>query len=983
MNSHTTTRNTRFGAGNWAPLSRLPFRSVCLLVLFVLCLPISSPSQTQTKYENETALIAALANVAKDPLAVTGLLDGNRELITPRLWQALSTRALSAYYQQGADTSLQIYAIALDVAGRLNDGRKIATTHYNIGKTFSSAGRTPEAIQAYLSAKGAFEKAGLHRDVIYILSDLGALAFYASDYKQARMYSEGTLALAERVKGGNDPPGAWPDEYGVAGAWSTLGALSRYEGAYARAIEQLQKAIAIYEQLDRGTMRFGFQLADNLAELSRVHGTMGDHRRALSLLNRALTIAKRLPQRDMLANVLNSIGILYLEQEDYDKAGEYLQQSLQTYQAIGNKAEAARALLNLGVTSQRRGDLDRALALFQQSLAAAMEAGNKDVMIAAGEGLGAVHRERKEYSAALDALEKSLALAREISDQVRIAEILWRKAQAQQATGNFAEAVTLAESALDLARQLQLPKLSYLAATTLGQGYVGQQKIDQAIQTFSAAIDRIESMREHVVGEEQGRQLYFENHLTAYHSLIDLLIDQGQGVQSLLLAERAKARVLLDAFGGGQRNRALAMTPEQKAEDERFKQDLIRLNNQLREARQRPATDRNRLQQLAAELDAHRFQYVAFQDVLAASRPELGSRLGRAQSITQETMKRIVRNNQTVFLEYVITKDRVSLFVLQPGPQVTLIPLPVTTDELTNLVAGFHRTLSTRRPAWAASARQLYDLLIKPAEAELRGKESVCIVPDGVLWELPFQALQSGPNRFLIEDFAISYAPSLSVLDQMAKPRSLPAPSLLAFANPAGGNANLPALPFAESEVRSIAKLFRPAARRIFIGPEADERNFKSMAAGSSILHFSTHGVLDNRHPLYSHLLLSRPEGGGEEDGLLEAREIMDLDLNADLVVLSACETARGRIGAGEGVIGMSWAFFLAGSRAALVSQWKVSSDSTEKLLVDFYRQFNNASQKSKAAALRAAARKLIRDSRYRHPFYWAGFVLIGSDLGR
>jgi CHAT domain-containing protein len=129
---------------------------------------------------------------------------------------------------------------------------------------------------------------------------------------------------------------------------------------------------------------------------------------------------------------------------------------------------------------------------------------------------------------------------------------------------------------------------------------------------------------------------------------------------------------------------------------------------------------------------------------------------------------------------------------------------------------------------------------------------------------------------------------------------------------------------------------------------------------------------------MYSHIVLSHPASESSEDGLLEAWEIMQMNLRADLVVLSACETALGRIGAGEGMIGLSWAFLVAGSKSLLVSQWKVESESTAQLMVSFYKNLRKG--KTKAESLRLAAQALSRNPRYRHPFYWAGFVLIGES---
>jgi CHAT domain-containing protein/Tfp pilus assembly protein PilF len=1006
MKAHATKRDTRLRAGEADALSRLATRFALLCAISVFSLPIFCLSQTESppRIEREGDLIAAIVQAGKDDQAINRLLDAYPAFVTPRLWETLNARALFTFFRNDSHQSLALYGIALIVGERLKDGRRIANTHYNIGKTYSSIGKTDAAIQSYLAGKTAFENAGLRRDLIYILSDLSSLYFHASDYKQARSYAEQSLALAERLKGGSDPAGAWPDDYGVAGAWSILGALSRYEGDYAQAIEQLGKAIAIYQQLDHGGSQFGFVLADNITELSRVYGALGDHVQALGLLNQALAIAKRLPQREILANVLNSIGVLYLEQEDYEKATEHLRQSLQIYQAIGNKAESARVLLNFGVTEQRRGNFDLALEHFRQSLALATADSNKDGMIAAAKGLGIVLREKNDYVAALENLDRSLALAKEIGDQVRIAEILWRKAQVQQAIGNFAEAAALSESALQLARQLQLPKLSYLTATTLGAAYLNQQKTGLAFQTFSVAIERLEAMRDQVVGEEQGRQLFFENHVAAYHSLVALLVSQGKSFDALLYAEQAKGRVLLDVISGGRINVANSMTSEQREEDQRLRKRIVTLNNEIREARLKQAPDQSRINSLTAQLDSARLQHASFQDVLYASHPELRKRLGRTPVLSQDALNALARNGRTAFLEYVVTKDRTYLFVVtktpdSQTPDLKVFSLNVVATEQTKSVDRFRRILDGRLPAFAAPARELYARLIKPAEALLRGKDTICVVPDGILWDVPFQALQSGDGRFLLEDYAVHYAPSLSVLDQMMKQtgeKSLPAPpSLLAFANPATGDETIAQLreakragrfeplPYAESEVKAMAQIFGPEQSKVFIGSQADEKTFKSLASGYGAIHFSTHSVLDNRHPLYSYLLMAKVGGDGEEDGLLEAREIMDLNLHADLVVLSACETARGKIGAGEGVIGMSWAFFVAGCRTTVVSQWKVSSDSTAELLVNFFRHLKASTPQgkmSKAVALRSAALKLMKDDRYRHPFYWAGFVIIGHN---
>jgi CHAT domain-containing protein len=244
-------------------------------------------------------------------------------------------------------------------------------------------------------------------------------------------------------------------------------------------------------------------------------------------------------------------------------------------------------------------------------------------------------------------------------------------------------------------------------------------------------------------------------------------------------------------------------------------------------------------------------------------------------------------------------------------------------------------------------------------------------------------------EHFLIENHALYYAPSLSVLQEMnrKKGKGEPTMSLIAFGNPVIGkdeqrNGDLCPLPEAEQELTSIAKSFNEKNSKVFIGRDASEKSFKTLAPTYSIIHLATHGVIDNRQPLYSHLLLTKTEGDPENDGRLEARQIMDMNLNADLAVLSACETSNGKVAPGEGVIGMSWAFFVAGTRSMVVSQWKINSASTSELMGAFYANLHSnygEADRSKSQAMRRAALTLLKNDRYRHPFYWAGFVIIGN----
>jgi len=241
--------------------------------------------------------------------------------------------------------------------------------------------------------------------------------------------------------------------------------------------------------------------------------------------------------------------------------------------------------------------------------------------------------------------------------------------------------------------------------------------------------------------------------------------------------------------------------------------------------------------------------------------------------------------------------------------------------------------------------------------------------------------------------FALFYAPSLGSLLRAPRATADGQPSVLAIGNPrfsgdaatlvkARTRAALGDLPDAAIEARDIAALYERS--RLLTGREASESAVKEHADEYDVLHIAAHTVTDDDQPLYSGILLARNESRLDEDGLLEGREITQLDLHARLAVLSACSTAQGHVRPGEGLIALSWAFLVAGCPTIVATQWRVPSASTSKLMVDFHRELRAHPDGpfAKAEALRQAKLRMLRDRAHRHPFYWAPFVLVG-DPGR
>ncbi len=975
-------------------------KSRASLVAVLLLVPLMAVAQTtDQEIKTRADLAAALCRVQANERVTEALLNAHPVLIDGQLWEDVTNRAVAAYYQESPERALNIYDVSVQIATKLGEPRLLAKTYYNLARTFSGMNQPDKAVDSYERSRKYFEQAGLKRDLIYVLADLGAIFFNKEDYQSAEAYSEQSLLIADSAKFSEVPVGSYPDEFGRARALQTLAEIDLRHGRPERAIERLQRSLALFLELNGQDSNYAYYVAGVYAALGRVYPETGNYDRALFHLSKALDFARTSNNENIVASILNSIGFLYMEQEDYPQAKEHFERSAKIYVALTNPIESSKVLLNLGVLEQRQAHYDEALTQFKLSLQAAKSHQIIDVQIAAGEGIGVVLTAKMDFPRALEVLNESLALAKQTSNKTRQIELIWRTAQTFYDMGDYVQAAASAEDAVALARASHLPKLTYLATTTLGQSYAAQKKFDLAVKTLTQAVEQVEAMRDQVGGQELERQLFLETKVSSYNALIDVLVKQDKPLDALLYAERAKGRVLLDALRSGKADLTKAFTPAERENAQWLNRNISEINEQIRKAEMNRSAS---AVSLYPRLDAARLEYQSFQDAVFVNHPALNVRGGRTTTIDRSGIDGLMRDSNSAYLEYVVSKDRVYLFVLSATKSTNeshlkSYQLSVTPEELVRKVDQFHNQLASLHPDYSDVARELYNSLVAPAAEELKGVDTLCIVPDGFLWNLPFQALMSASERYLLEDHPIYYIPSLSVLREMSKgKRGGPnANSLIAFGNPVIGKdeqrqVDLCPLPEAENEVVSIAKSPALKAKKVFIGREASERAFKALAPGFSVIHLATHGVLDNRNPLYSHLLLTQSEGDAQNDGLLEAREIMDMRLNADLAVLSACETANGKIAPGEGVMGMSWAFFVAGTRSMLVSQWKVNSSSTSQLMVDFYQQSDivqNRRDGTNASALRAAALKLMKDDRYRHPFFWASFVLVGvnqtSDLMR
>ena len=775
--------------------------------------------------------------------------------------------------------------------------------------------------------------------------------------------------------------------------------------------------------------------ANALVGLGDVYAAQGDYRRAADNYQQIMKLVESLGHKAGIAVVSVRLGDIHYYQGNFPQALDYYQRSVHLHEKLGSRQDIAHPLLRIGDAYFAQNDNTRALGFYQRSLKICEQTFDRGGQAFLLNRIAEVYAAQGRYEEADDFYRRSLKLQEELGIKSITATTLNGIGSIRYRQGNHSEAAGLSAQAAELAKEGNAPEVLWKTLTSLGQAYRALKQVDRAQQSFDQAIAILEKMRGQLVGSERDQQLFFENKTVPYVEMVGLLIDQNKVTEAFHYAEMAKGRMLLDVLRHGRSDISKTMTAEERNHEKQLKATLTALSSQQRKEISLRQPDKSRLALIDAQLQKARIEYEAYETRIYAAHPDLRAGRGGSEPLSLKEAGALINDSQTALLEYVVTQNRTYLFVLtKPNSadpvRLKVYPIEISARELAARVTDFRQRLAGNSADFKEPARSLYDLLLQPAREDLEGKSAVCIVPAEVLWELPFQALLSKSDKYVLEDHALAYAPSLSVLSEMKKralarrrtPDDSPSsgfltkisatttpagvsgspaalgwstlPRLLAMGNPslssrlvsqlrsAPRGVSLDSLPHAEQEVKALSEIYGAQESTILIGTAAREETFKATASKYPVLHFASHGVLDDVNPLYSRLLLAT--GIESEDGFLEAREIMKLDLHADLAVLSACQTARGQVGSGEGLIGMSWALFIAGTSTTVASQWKVDSASTARLMIDFHRNLQSEkgpSQASAAEALRRSAIKLMADPKYRHPFYWSGFVVVGNGI--
>ena len=927
-------------------------------------------------------LATALVN-AKGEAERTAILSKNTQKVSPELILSLFTQIRSLETAGDFPHAMAAATLGKDIAESIHDQTGVALMLLEFGFIQGGQGKYEDALSSYRQVTTIADQTSNQWLSAAAIGSTGIVFRRQGRYKDALDYELRCLPIFESLG----------DKEKVSYRLSDVGMTYLRLGDYDSAAKYLQQSLALFEERDDRS-GVGF-VTNNLAVLS---SQRNDQVRALRYYKKALAIAQEKRDRPAIASLLNNIGTLYQFQNDYLQAIAYYNRSLTLVRQMNDQPGEGETLLNMCGLYTRMHNWKDAFQSIRSAQAIFERLKIKEGVADSLASIGNLYAHQSEFNKAQQEYVKALALNEETANRERIAESLDELADNENALGNPDEGLKSSTRACSIAHQMNDRSNIVDCSRSIGESYRLLHQPQEARKAFDEAIAAVESMRNDVAGGARQEQEFLgESNARPYQQMVALLVDEKQFADAFSYAERAKAQALLDVLHSGHERIDKVIAASDRETEQRLEIQSVSLNAQIERE-----TSESKTADLKSQRDKLRLQLEDFETSLYSRYPELIVQRGQAPVITADEASALPVDNKTALLEFMVGERETVLLVLTRDTAnasaltVSAYRIAIDAEDLGAKAREFREQIAARQLGFQTSARALYDLLLKPAAAQLKDKTALVIVPDGPLWNLPFQALLGPARHYLLENYAIAYVPSLTVMREVTrKQSSRPAENnqsqLLAFANPTlpkipaqsdgtsvRGN-SLEPLPNAEAEARALTQLYGPDHSRIYTGDQATKARFKAEAGEFNILHLATHGFMSDSSPMYSSILLSR--SSATDDGLLEAREIMDLDLHADLVVLSACETARGHIRDGEGIIGLTWAFFAAGVPTTVASQWKVDSASTTDLMLAFHRDLiqERGTPLATARSLQTAALKLLHEPKYAHPFYWAGFVVVGN----
>lgn len=741
---------------------------------------------------------------------------------------------------------------------------------------------------------------------------------------------------------------------------------------------------------------------DVLGNLGLVALRRGDLDTARSLFREEMEIAGRLGFDTLqYAYAGNYLGLLAKNMGRYEEARVHYERALRAFKVNRpGGIEVAGVLTNLGNVALLESNLDAAQRHHEEALLLRQRLDPNSADVAASlHSVGLVAKWRGDLATARRSLEQALELKERFSPgSAWLANTLFELGEVARAEGNLDGAEDLQLRALEIHRRVA-PRHPQVAIDLFALGALEQTRgrKDAAEELWREAIGIIEQQRRGMQITDEDRTRFASRYYSFYGRLAQLLVDDGRLVEAWDLLERARSGALRGVIA--RRDSAPAGTASELwFAKHRIGRDMARIEDRL--ARLDPVADQESLQRYRSRLSSAEAQLDEIEEEIRAAAPRYAA-FSSPEATSFRDLQQLL-DDGTAVLSYSLGEGHSMALVVVAAsggrPSIEAFPIPVGAEEILRRVNIFHsliargRTVTEVEPALVAQGRKLFELLVEPAFGAVAGAERVLIVPDGPLVDLPFAALvlPGDPIRFFGHAKPLFFDPSASVfaeIKELRQQRTGEAVTVAAFGDPQYSphsavtqQYRLHPLPGSRDEVESIERLFGSRVAT-FLGPAATESNLRVMGRRARVLHCAVHAVADPLFPMDSALFFTLPEDptAPEEDGVLSAWEIVDtLAVEADVVVLSACGTARGEAVAGEGIIGLARAFQYAGARTLVVSQWAIPDRSTAQLMARHYEQLEDGS--STAEALQIAQRLTAASGpATAHPFHWASFQVRGD----
>ena len=910
--------------------------------------------------------------------------------------ECLNQAGLALYSQGQTKEAMAHYASAELLARTAGYQRGQGEALNNLGLAYSRLSEPQEALDHYQRALAIWRKTGIVVEAAITLHNIGVFYEARGEPRLAVKSLEEALPLWRSVS----------DLAGEANSLNSLGLLHLwYLGETSLAMEYLHRAQGLSKA--SGSLSTDTYVTSNLALAHRLRGEL---QQALQLYGRAVELGKQLGDPTSLGNIREAMAGLHAELGDFERAAEEYRAVLELYRKAENRDLEARVLTSLGGIKSLLGQPAAALDEYRQALSISRATGNRRIEAIALHRSGIAHLALDDLRDASADLQRCLALSHETGNRADEASALLHLGLVQHRLGVEGSLQNF-ERALELARRSENAALQ--ASILLRWAGVDRDadRLDSALARVEEAIGIIESVRQQVASRDF-RATYFAARREYYETYIDLLMKldsarpEGAFAEKAFEAsERARARSLLELLAEGRIDVRSGIAVELRERERQLKAKITSTQSRLIDLSSRGG-DATQIGIVREELGGAVQELKDLESEIRVRHPRYAE-VRYPPTLTLRQVQPALAAD-VALIEYALGKRGSYLFVVTKE-RFRVHRLPPA-QEIGDEVERFRRALASpeRRllGQLLSSARRLYDLLIAPAADALGEAPKLIVVADGALHLVPFEALVStaaagerghGPP-FLLLTHSMSYVPSASVLPGLHNTRAsghagvnVPR-SLVVFADPElsaapasatrvpllGLATNLAALPESRREAQAIAELYPASEVGLFLGADATEENAKREGVLSETrrIHFATHAFLSEGRPELSGLVLGNTEASSE-DGLLQVYEIFNLQLQADLVVLSACESGLGQAVAGEGLVGLTRAFLYAGTSSLVVSLWPVNDSSTAGLMIEFYRRLDQG--RDRGEALRMAKLSTLANAEVAHPFYWAPFILLGE----